>query len=147
MVKLCYHYYILYFPVYFIYILYVISEPNSFYHVFNRRVNATQLASDYYQLRALLNQKGYNDSILVGPEVNHIGDKDRTGENYAETFLKNDKDSVNYVTWHQYYLNGREAQISDFINVSTFNYLPMQIESVNQAIKSSEKDIFMWLCM
>ncbi|XP_031842931.1 heparanase [Nomia melanderi] len=121
------------------------NEPNSFHHVFDRSVNATQLASDYYQLRELLNQQGYNDSILVGPEVNHIGDKNRMGENYTETFLKNDKDSVNYVTWHQYYLNGREAQIADFINVSTFNYLPMQIESVNQAIKASEKDILMWL--
>ncbi|XP_054001541.1 heparanase-like [Hylaeus anthracinus] len=121
------------------------NEPNSFRHVFNRVVNAAQLANDYYQLRQLLNKLGYNESILVGPEVNHIGDTNHQGECYAETFLKNDKDSVNYVTWHQYYLNGREARVADFINVSTFNYLPMQIKSMKEAIKLSGKNILMWL--
>ncbi|XP_076301398.1 heparanase [Lasioglossum baleicum] len=121
------------------------NEPNSFYHVFNRKVNATQLANDYYQLRLLLNQQGYDASILVGPEVNHVGEPQRIGENYAETFLKNDKDSVNYVTWHQYYLNGREATVADFINVSTFNYLPEEIRSMQQAIALTGKDILMWL--
>ncbi|XP_015439396.1 PREDICTED: heparanase-like [Dufourea novaeangliae] len=121
------------------------NEPNSFHHVFSRNVSATQLANDYYQLKLLLNQIGYNWSILVGPEVNHVGDANHKGEHYAETFLKNDKDSVNYLTWHQYYLNGREAQVTDFINVSTFNYLPMQIRSMNEAIKSSGKNIPMWL--
>ncbi|XP_078053215.1 heparanase [Augochlora pura] len=121
------------------------NEPNSFYHVFNRKVNATQLANDYYQLRLLLNRLGYNASILVGPEVNHVGDDQHMGEKYAETFLKNDKDSVNYVTWHQYYLNGRVAKLSDFINITTFNYLPEQIKSMQQAIASSGKNIPMWL--
>lgn len=90
---------------------------------------------------------GYKESIVVGPEVNHIGDTNRQGEHYMETFLENDKDSVNYATWHQYYLNGRVAQVTDFLNVSTFNYLPMQIKSMNEAIKLSGKDISMWLCM
>ncbi|XP_033322197.2 heparanase [Megalopta genalis] len=121
------------------------NEPNSFYHVFNRRVNATQLANDYYQLRLLLNRLGYNASILVGPEVNRVGESNHFGENYAEMFLKNDKNSVNYVTWHQYYLNGREAKIADFLNIATFNYLSEQIKSMQQAIASSGNNILMWL--
>ncbi|CAK9807773.1 HPSE [Anthophora quadrimaculata] len=119
------------------------NEPNSFHHVFNVNITATQLANDYYKLRQLLNEMGYNKSILVGPEVNHVGDTNHMGEHYVETFLENDKDSINYVTWHQYYLNGREAKIEDFINVSTFNYLPMQIKSMNEAIQLSGKS--MWL--
>lgn len=83
----------------------------------------------------------------MGPEVNHVGDTDHKGEYYAKTFLENDKNSVNYVTWHQYYLNGREAQLTDFINISTFNYLPKQIKSMQEAIKSSGELIPMWLCM
>ncbi|XP_076166182.1 heparanase [Ptiloglossa arizonensis] len=121
------------------------NEPNSFFHVFNKTVNATQLGNDYYQLRQLLNKVGYNESILVGPEVNHVGDTNHKGEHYAETFLENDRDSVNYITWHQYYLNGREAQVADFINITTFNYLPMQIKSMKEAIKLSRKNILMWL--
>ncbi|XP_076678139.1 heparanase [Andrena cerasifolii] len=121
------------------------NEPNSFHHVFNRTVNATQLATDYYQLRELLNKVGYTGSLVFGPEVNHIGDKNREGEHYATAFLQNDKDSVNYVTWHQYYLNGREARVADFINISTFDYLPTQIESMKEAIKLSGKSVAMWL--
>ncbi|CAL7938471.1 unnamed protein product [Xylocopa violacea] len=119
------------------------NEPNSFHHVFNRTVTATQLAHDYCHLRQLLNELGYNESLLVGPEVNHVGDG--VGENYTKLFLRNDKDSINYVTWHQYYLNGREAQLTDFINVSTFNYLPMQIKSMKEAIESPGRAISMWL--
>lgn len=121
------------------------NEPNSFRHVFNRSVSAIQLANDFYRLRQLLNELGYNESILVGPEVNHVGDEDHMGENYARIFLRNDEDSVDYATWHQYYLNGREATVLDFINVSTFNYLPAQIALFYTAIKSSGKTIPMWL--
>ncbi|XP_076240617.1 heparanase [Calliopsis andreniformis] len=121
------------------------NEPNSFHHVFNRTVNATQLANDYYQLRQILNELGYNESILVGPEVNHIGDTNRKGEHYAQAFLENDEDSVNYVTWHQYYLNGKTARVIDFINVSTFDYLPMQIKSMQDVIEFSGKNVSMWL--
>ncbi|XP_017791859.1 PREDICTED: heparanase-like [Habropoda laboriosa] len=119
------------------------NEPNSFNHVFNITITATQLANDYYKLRQLLNKMGYSESILVGPEVNHVGDIKHMGEHYAETFLQNNKNSVDYVTWHQYYLNGRETKLEDFINVSTFNLLPMQIKSMNEAIQLSGKP--MWL--
>ncbi|XP_043601188.1 heparanase-like [Bombus pyrosoma] len=121
------------------------NEPNSFHHVFNRNVSATQLAHDYCHLRELLNEIGYNESLLVGPEVNHVEDTVHMGEQYAKTFLENDKNSVNYVTWHQYYLNGREAQLTDFINISIFNYLPKQIKSMQKAIISSGELIPMWL--
>lgn len=83
--------------------------------------------------------------MLVGPEVNHIGDSNE-GLSYMEVFLENDKNNINYVTWHQYYLNGHEAQVNDFINPTTFCYLPIQIESMLKTIKKSRKSISMWLC-
>lgn len=122
------------------------SEPNSFKHVFNVTIPATELAKDYDHLRQLLNEAGYGDSILVGPEVNHVGELDKMGEIYAKTFLNNQKNTVNYVTWHQYYLNGREAKVNDFVNPLTFNWLPAQINSMRQFIAESGKDIPMWLC-
>jgi len=99
-------------------------EPNSFKHVFNVTIPATELAKDYDHLRQLLNEAGYIDSILVGPEVNHVGESNEMGELYAKTFLSNQKNTVNYVTWHQYYLNGREAKVNDFVKPLTFNWLP-----------------------
>lgn len=123
------------------------SEPNSFHHVFNVTIPATELAKDYDHLRQLLDEAGYDDSILVGPEVNHIGDLSEMGDQYAKTFLSSQKNTVNYVTWHQYYLNGREAKVMDFVNPAVFNLLPAQINSLKQFIAESGKDVPMWLCM
>ena len=107
------------------------------------------MAKDYYDLRSILNISGYEDSILVGPEVNHIGDpKNPTqrGENYAKEFLENEENSIDYVTWHQYYLNGRTAQVQDFINPDVFNILSSQIKSLENVIQATKKTIPMWLC-
>lgn len=121
------------------------NEPNSFKHVFDVIIPATELAKDYDHLRQLLNEAGYVDSILVGPEVNHVGETNKMGELYAKTFLSSQKNTVNYVTWHQYYLNGREAKVNDFVSPFTFNWLPVQINSMMQFIAESGKDVSMWL--
>ncbi|EFN87075.1 Heparanase [Harpegnathos saltator] len=121
------------------------NEPNSFKHVFNMTISAIELAKDYDCLRQLLDETGYIESILVGPEVNHVGDTNHMGEKYAEIFLKSQKNIVNYVTWHQYYLNGREAKIQDFINPNTFNYLPMQIKVMKDFIAASRRNVSIWL--
>lgn len=104
------------------------------------------MALDYYHLRWLLNNSGFQSSIIVGPESNHIGDADHRGEMYVKEFLENNGASIDFVTWHQYYLNGREAQLKDFINPATFNYLPMQIKSMNATINASGQKIKMWMC-
>ncbi|XP_018393336.1 PREDICTED: heparanase-like [Cyphomyrmex costatus] len=121
------------------------NEPNSFKHVFDVTLPATELAKDYDHLRQLLNEAGYIDSILVGPEVNHVGESNDMGELYVKAFLSSQKNTVNYVTWHQYYLNGRNAKVNDFVALSTFNWLPVQIHSMKQFIIESGKDVSMWL--
>ena len=124
----------------------IIPEPNSFRHAFGREVTAQQLAKDYYHLRQILNENGYAASMIIGPEVNHIGDPNHKGEEYAKEFLENCGDSVDWVSWHQYYLNGREAQVKDFVDPLTFNYLPLQIKSMAATIKASGQQMRMWLC-
>ncbi|XP_023288563.1 heparanase isoform X2 [Orussus abietinus] len=121
------------------------NEPNSFHHVFNISINADQLAQDYIQLRKLLDTKGYANSIVVGPEVNHIADINGKGQDYAKEFLIKANNSIAYVTWHQYYLNGRVARVDDFINPETFNILPVQINAMKFMLNEVEKDIDMWL--
>ncbi|XP_063988743.1 heparanase-like [Diachasmimorpha longicaudata] len=121
------------------------NEPNSFNFVFGRGVPAAQLGKDYIHLRTLLNTLGYESSILVGPEANHIGDPDDKGVHYATEFLENDGQSVDFATWHQYYLNGREAKVMDFISPAVFNRLPAEINSFQRGINSSGRNVKMWL--
>ncbi|XP_012257600.2 heparanase-like [Athalia rosae] len=121
------------------------NEPNSFYHVFERNVTATQLATDYITLRGLLDKSGYESSDIIGPEVNHIADEKHAGERYASEFLEYGGSSVTYVSWHQYYLNGREAKVEDFVDPAVLNVLPIQIKSVADVIDRSGKDVYMWI--
>ena len=123
------------------------SEPNSFKHVFNVTIPADKLAKNYDRLRQLLDESGYDKSILVGPEVNHVGEYSHQGEEYAELFLTSQNRIVHYVTWHQYYLNGREATVKDFIDPPVFNWLPIQIKSLGKSVAASGKNVSMWLCM
>ncbi|KAF7993018.1 hypothetical protein HCN44_005799 [Aphidius gifuensis] len=113
------------------------NEPNSFKFVFNQSISATQLAHDYQHLRNLLNDIGYSSSKLVGPETNHIGESNERGEMYTEEFLKNQDNSIDFVTWHQYYLHGKTAKVDDFINPKVFNQLSSQIKQINNATKNS----------
>ncbi|KAE9542850.1 hypothetical protein AGLY_002761 [Aphis glycines] len=125
------------------------NEPNSFKHVFNVDISPQQLAKDYFALRSLLNTSGYNDSILVGPEVNNIRHPiniTEQGEYYVKEFLKNDEDCIDYVTWHQYYINGKTAKVQDFIDPKVFNILSKQIKSLQDVIDGLGKKIPMWLC-
>lgn len=110
-------------------------------------ISANELAKNYDRLRQLLDEAGYVDSILVGPEVNHVGEQNHIGEEYAKIFLSSQSSTVNYVTWHQYYLNGREAVVKDFVNPLIFNWLPAQIKSMGEFIVASGKNVSMWLCM
>lgn len=110
-------------------------------------ISANELAKNYDRLRQLLDEAGYIDSILVGPEVNHVGEQNHRGEEYTEIFLRSESNTVNFVTWHQYYLNGREAKVKDFVNPLIFNWLPAQIKSLGEFIAASGKNVSMWLCM
>ncbi|OXU26819.1 hypothetical protein TSAR_005050 [Trichomalopsis sarcophagae] len=121
------------------------NEPNSFFHVFNITVSSEQLAQDYCELRSMLNNLGYKDSILVGPEANHMGDDQHPGQVYLKNFLENVKDCIDYATWHQYYLNGHVAKVKDFIDPKVFERLPVQIKTVSESIKSSSQDLSMWI--
>lgn len=78
-----------------------ISEPNSFKHVFNYEVNATQLAKDFNQLRRILNKYPmYEDAILVGPDVTRPRPENTQSERYLKEFLDYGVD-VDVISWHQ----------------------------------------------
>lgn len=120
------------------------NEPNSFHHVFNVSVSAEQFAEDYCLLRKILDNAGYEQSILIGPEANHIG-VINNGNKFVKNFLKKGRHCIDFLTWHQYYLNGHIAKKEDFYNSSVFERLPEQINSLKKTIKLSGQNISMWL--
>ncbi|XP_023012087.2 heparanase [Leptinotarsa decemlineata] len=114
------------------------NEPNSFEHKFNEVVNATQMARDFALLRKILNKYPfYKNSLLIGPDVTRPQKNHKESELYLEEFLQNSVNTINAITWHQYYINGRTAQAQDFLNPKIFDYLKHQIKDVKEIVKSS----------
>ncbi|XP_056632860.1 heparanase-like [Diorhabda sublineata] len=119
------------------------NEPNSFKHKFNQEVNASQLAEDFKTLRSILNKNQYKESLLVGPDVTRPQDNHKESEIYLEEFVKNIGSSINKITWHQYYLNGKTAQPKDFLDPDIFDLLKYQINKVREITIMSNRSI--WL--
>lgn len=109
-------------------------------------MSAEQLAQDYQKLRRNLNEAGYEKSLIFGPEVNHIGNDINNGLEYVDCFLKNANQSIDYLTWHQYYLDGKTATVNDFINSTVFNYLPNEINNLKKIQEKFNPKIPMCIC-
>ncbi|KAI5640342.1 heparanase-like [Phthorimaea operculella] len=119
------------------------NEPNSFKHVFNISISPQMLAKDFKKLRKLLNHHGYKNSLLVGPDTTRPQPQKQSLE-YMVQFLGNGSHAIDARSWHQYYLNSREAKLEDFWNPDTFNFLNVQIETmINHTKKYAHKP--MWL--
>ncbi|XP_065342829.1 heparanase-like [Cloeon dipterum] len=122
------------------------NEPNAYRHKFDTFVEASQLGEDFVNLRELLNQyPRYSRSFLLGPDITRPRPLKLADLDYLREFLRTAAPRLNAVTWHQYYLNGREATLQDFLNVETYNVLYEQIGLVKNVMKSMALGMPVWL--
>ncbi|XP_067012004.2 heparanase [Anabrus simplex] len=123
------------------------NEPNSFQHVFQTTVSGYQLGEDFVMLRNLLESfPQYRSSKLVGPDVTRPRDLEQGSIAYLRDFLSSiDDQTLNAITWHQYYLNGRTATVADFISPQTLNVLEQQIKAVEEVVADFFPEVPIWL--
>ena len=53
---------------------------------------------------------------------------------------------IDYLSWHQYNINGHSANVEDFLNFSTFNHFISQVNIVNHILESNTVKLSHWLC-
>ncbi|XP_026464361.1 heparanase-like [Ctenocephalides felis] len=123
------------------------NEPNSFKHVFGAPVEAAQLAKDYKKLREILSSfPRYSRSFITGPETTRPLSFDSDSAKYMKEFLIAEQDSINVFSWHQYYMSGREAVLSNFLDPNMFNLLHDQIVIVKKIIsKYGSTNMPIWI--
>ncbi|XP_017778615.1 PREDICTED: heparanase-like isoform X2 [Nicrophorus vespilloides] len=121
------------------------NEPNSFKHVFDVELNATQLAYDFKHLQMVLKKyPRYERSLIVGPDITRPRSKQVI--DYLKEFLIHQQIRLNAITWHQYYFNGRDAYLYYFVNPEIFDLLKSEILLVKDAVKKLDMDyIPLWL--
>ncbi|CAG2060601.1 unnamed protein product, partial [Timema podura] len=122
------------------------AEPNAFPHAFNTSISGTQLADDFAALRSVIeSHSASKEPMVVGPDVTAPRGLVTTPLTFLQEFLEAQNDSINAVTWHQYYLNGRIATLKDFIEPSIFNKLHKQILEVQQVMTKTNTSLPLWL--
>ncbi len=128
------------------------NEPNSLHHQLNFSLPGSQLGRDFAALRLVLNRFPlYRNSMIVGPDINHVGGC-RPGQKtlckalrYLDKVLTSSEGVIGPVTYHQYYLDGHIATIKDFLSVQTLSEFESEIEVMREFLSERHLKNDLWL--
>ncbi|ELT92924.1 hypothetical protein CAPTEDRAFT_216883 [Capitella teleta] len=127
------------------------NEPDAFKHSVNRSLSADQLGRDFLALRSLVKQdprfaRHFARSLLVGPDVTRPKKKSLKylSQYLRSKFLQVVGQRVDRVTFHQYYCNGRNTSLQEFLDPHTLSQLPMQISRLRYSIRKFD-NVTLWL--
>ncbi|XP_037609561.1 heparanase [Sebastes umbrosus] len=119
------------------------NEPNSYEKKAGIRVDGRQLGRDFTRLRDMMSQsKFYHDAALYGPDVGQPRDR-RT--DILEGFLQTGSEAVDALTWHHYYVNGRDTSLEDFIDPEVLDTLALKTTEVLKKVKLVSPEKPVWL--
>ncbi|XP_008295877.1 heparanase-like, partial [Stegastes partitus] len=122
---------------------FVSPEPNSFEKKAGIRVDGRQLGLDFLRLRRMMSESGfYRDAGLFGPDVGQPKDH-RT--DILEGFLPGGAEAVDAVTWHHYYVNGRDTSLEDFLDPEVLDTLALKTNEVMEKVKLLAPTKPVWL--
>lgn len=97
------------------------NEPNSYKHKAGIYIDGSQLGEDFFTLHKLLqNFSIFKHAGLFGPDV---GQPRRERKYLLESFLEKGGKAIDAVTWHHYYVDGREASLEDFLSPEVLDTL------------------------
>ncbi|XP_074546680.1 heparanase [Halichoeres trimaculatus] len=119
------------------------NEPNSYEKKAGIRVDGVQLGQDFTRLREMMSQsKLYHKAGLYGPDVGQPRDH-RT--DILQGFLQSGADAVDAVTWHHYYVNGRDTSLEDFLDPDILDTLTLKTKEVLETVKLASPKKPVWL--
>ncbi|XP_071328203.1 heparanase isoform X2 [Trachinotus anak] len=119
------------------------TEPNSYEKKAGVRVDGYQLGQDFTRLRDMMSEsKLYQDAGLYGPDVGQPRDH---RIDILEGFLQTGAEAVNAITWHHYYVNGRDTSLEDFLDPEVLDSLALKTNEVLEKVKLVSPGKTVWL--
>ncbi|KAM3600573.1 uncharacterized protein V6R79_025293 [Siganus canaliculatus] len=119
------------------------NEPNSFEKKAGFRVDGHQLGRDFSLLRQMMSQsKTYHDARLLGPDVGQPRDH---RVDLLEGFLETGAEAVDAITWHHYYVNGRDTSLEDFLDPQVLDTLALKTKEVLEEVQLVSPGKPVWL--
>ena len=120
------------------------NEPFDLHGLVNWTITGKELASDFKVLRTLLNNHPEYGHMIIGPDVSSPWNPPLRNK-FLEDFLTNINESIDAMTYHQYYTNNR-ANVSEFYNPDILDYLITEIQQVKRIMKESgTSSVELWL--
>uniref|UniRef100_A0A672J1L7 Heparanase n=1 Tax=Salarias fasciatus TaxID=181472 RepID=A0A672J1L7_SALFA len=119
------------------------NEPNSFRKKAGVVVDGQQLGRDFAQLRELMSRfELYRQAGLYGPDVSQP--RHRRAD-ILDGFLETGAQSIDAVTWHHYYVCGRDTSLNDFLNPDILDTLNDNITKILEKVKHGAPGKPVWL--
>lgn len=120
------------------------NEPNSFRHKVGIKVPGTQLGKDFQQLYSLLHTfRTFNHTKLYGPDIGQP--RRRRIVTMLKGFLQTGGDVLDAVTWHHYYVNGRNATPEEFLSPKVLDSLVWRIKQILKVVAKTVPGKKVWL--
>ncbi|KAF2361152.1 Glycoside hydrolase family 79 [Trinorchestia longiramus] len=88
-------------------------------------------------------RRGHPSSVADGPLIDSSLGSDSV--QFLEDFLKADPQLVDAISWHQYYVCGRTATVSDFLAPSTMDLFPRQLGAIVRVRDQWSPNTPIWL--
>ncbi|XDA77704.1 hypothetical protein R6Z07M_007796 [Ovis aries] len=118
------------------------NEPNSFQRKAGIFISGWQLGEDFIELRKLLGKSAFKNAKLYGPD---IGQPRRSTVKMLKSFLKAGGEVIDSVTWHHYYVNGRNATKEDFLNPDILDTFISSVQKTFQIVEKIRPHKKVWL--
>nr|XP_044999473.1 heparanase [Jaculus jaculus] len=118
------------------------NEPNSFRKKAGISIDGLQLGEDFVELHKLLRNSTFKTAKLYGPD---IGQPRRKVVQLLRSFLMAGGDVIDAVTWHHYYLNGRNATKEDFLSSDVLDTFILSVTEILQVVEETKPGKKVWL--
>ncbi|XP_038648566.1 heparanase [Scyliorhinus canicula] len=120
------------------------NEPNSFRKKAHIKIRGTQLGEDFDHLYSLLHTfRTFNHTGLYGPDIGQPGRRATVA--LLKGFLKTGGKVLDAITWHHYYVNGRNASLKDFLSPQVLDSLVLKIKQIFEVASKIAPDKKVWL--
>jgi len=111
------------------------NEANSYWHNYKWNLTGYGMAEDYEQLRKIVKADPSHSAMIVGPDVTQPRIKEEPSDflgkdaiEFMEQFLSGT--TVDAITWHEYYLNGHNSSLEDFLDPKVMEKYRAQTKEV-----------------
>ncbi|XP_046584058.1 heparanase-like [Haliotis rubra] len=107
------------------------NEPNLYFRHRNITISDAQVASDFKELKQVLQGTAYKSSLILGPDI--AGYKDKVIKNFLSL---GGASVIDVLTIHHYYFDGHTAKLEDFSDYTIMDRLIPELRSVMNTVRS-----------